>query len=282
MCQLLGMNAASPADMRFSFTGFAARGGLTDHHGDGFGVGFFEDKACRLFMDNQPAASSPVAELIKQYPIKSRNVIAHIRKATQGDALRLENCHPFNRELYGRHWLFAHNGDLLNYAPHLNGNYLPVGNTDSEKAFCDVLQHLRANCPAPVQAHQPCDSSCIFDALCQVTERIAQHGVFNYLLSNGQTMFAHCSTRLWYLIREWPFSNAQLIDAELSMDFASTNSTSDRICIIATQPLTRNESWQQLEPGHMLWIEGGRLVHKSRLHVSDSVQRKNQENLACV
>ena len=45
MCQLLGMNSANPADLRFSFTGFAARGGLTDHHGDGFGVGFFEDKA---------------------------------------------------------------------------------------------------------------------------------------------------------------------------------------------------------------------------------------------
>ena len=72
MCQLLGMNSAAPADLRFSFTGFAARGGLTDHHGDGFGVGFFEDKACRLFMDNQPAASSPVAELLKKYPIKDR------------------------------------------------------------------------------------------------------------------------------------------------------------------------------------------------------------------
>jgi predicted glutamine amidotransferase len=109
------MNSANPADLRFSFTGFAARGGLTDHHGDGFGVGFFEDKACRLFIDNQPASVSPVADLIKNYPIKSRNVVAHIRKATQGAALRLENCHPFTRELWGRHWLFAHNGDLKDY-----------------------------------------------------------------------------------------------------------------------------------------------------------------------
>ena len=138
MCQLLGMNSANLADLRFSSTGFAARGCLTDHHGDGFGVGFFEDKACRLFMDNQPAASSPVADLLKQYPIKSRNVVAHIRKATQGDGLRLENCHPFTRELWGRHWLFAHNGDLRNYKPCLTGDYLPIGNTDSELAFCEL------------------------------------------------------------------------------------------------------------------------------------------------
>lgn len=102
MCQLLGMNCAEPTDVTFSFTGFAARGGVTDHHADGFGVAFFEDKACRLFIDNQSAGTSPVAELVKRYPIKSKNVISHIRKATQG-TVRLENCHPFMRELWGRH-----------------------------------------------------------------------------------------------------------------------------------------------------------------------------------
>jgi predicted glutamine amidotransferase len=281
MCQLLGMNSANPADLRFSFTGFAARGGLTDHHGDGFGVGFFEDKACRLFMDNQPASSSPVADLLKQYPIKSRNVVAHIRKATQGDGLRLENCHPFTRELWGRHWLFAHNGDLKNYKPDLSGDYLPVGSTDSELAFCELLQTLRASSPSK-SPHTPCSLDRVFDALCEVTQRTAEHGVFNFLLSNGQAMFAHCSTRLWYLVRQWPFSNAQLVDADLSMDFAQTNASNDRLCIIATQPLTRNENWQQLEPGQLLWIEGGHVVRHAQLQVSEEIRLKNEANLACV
>jgi predicted glutamine amidotransferase len=281
MCQLLGMNSANPADLRFSFTGFAARGGLTDHHGDGFGVGFFEDKACRLFMDNQPAASSPVADLLKHYPIKSRNVVAHIRKATQGDGLRLENCHPFTRELWGRHWLFAHNGDLKNYKPDLNGDYLPVGSTDSELAFCELLQTLRGSSPGK-NPHESCSLDRVFDALCEVTQRTAEHGVFNFLLSNGQAMFAHCSTRLWYLVRQWPFSNAQLVDADLSMDFAQTNASNDRLCIIATQPLTRNENWQQLEPGQLLWIEGGHVVRHAQLQVSEEIRLKNEANLACV
>lgn len=280
------MNSANPADLRFSFTGFAARGGLTDHHGDGFGVGFFEDKACRLFMDNQPAAVSPVAELIKQYPIKSRNVVAHIRKATQGDAMRLENCHPFTRELWGRHWLFAHNGDLKDYEPCLNGDYMPVGSTDSELAFCSIMQTLRAvSPPKPCAGNlhpQPCSLDKVFDALCEVTQRTAEHGVFNFLLSNGQAMFAHCSTRLWVLVRKWPFSNAQLVDADLSMDFAQTNASNDRLCIIATQPLTTNEDWQPLEAGQLLWIEGGHIVRHAQLAVSDEVRRKNEANMACV
>jgi predicted glutamine amidotransferase len=106
--------------------------------------------------------------------------------------------------------------------------------------------------------------------------------VFNYLLSNGQAMFAHCSTRLWYLVRQWPFSNAQLVDADLSMDFAQTNASNDRLCIIATQPLTRNENWQQLDAGQLLWIEGGHIVRREQLQVSDEVRRTNEENLACV
>jgi predicted glutamine amidotransferase len=277
MCQLLGMNSAKPADLRFSLTGFAARGGLTDHHADGFGIGFFEDKACRLFVDAQPAATSPVAELLKQYAIKSRNVVSHIRKATQGDPMRLENCHPFTRELWGRHWLFAHNGDLIDYQPDSAGNYQPVGTTDSERAFCALMEELKQISP-----REPCSPDIVFETLCSMSERTAEFGVFNYLLSNGQSLFAHCSTRLWYLVREWPFSNASLVDADLSMDFAQTNDPEDRLCVVATQPLTRNENWQQMQPGQLLWIEEGRIVRQAQLEVSEAVREKHQASLACV
>ncbi len=96
MCQLLGMNCNTPTDATFSFRGFAQRGGRTDHHGDGWGIAFFEGRGVRLFIDRESACDSPVAELIARYPIKSRNVISHIRKATHG-VVSLENCHPFVR-----------------------------------------------------------------------------------------------------------------------------------------------------------------------------------------
>lgn len=137
------MNCAEPTDVTFSFTGFAARGGVMDPHADSWGIAFFEDKACRLFIDHQSSASSPLADMVKRYPI----TIAYIRKATQGHIL-LENCHPFMRELWGRHSIFAHNGDLKGHAPALNGMYQPVGTTDSELAFCVLLQGLRKASPA--------------------------------------------------------------------------------------------------------------------------------------
>ena len=70
MCQLLGMNCNTPTDICFSFTGFQQRGGGTDVHADGWGIGFFEGKGVRLFLDPLPSAQSPIAELVRNYPIR--------------------------------------------------------------------------------------------------------------------------------------------------------------------------------------------------------------------
>lgn len=168
----------------------------------------------RHFVDHQAAIASPVAELIKRYPIKSRNVIAHIRKATQGQ-VALENCHPFVRELWGRYWVFAHNGDLKDFHPVLTGSYRPVGCTDSELAFCYLLQELHARFgdapPALPQLHA---------ALAELLPGIAAHGTFNMMLSSGEALFAHCSTSLHYLVRQHPFPTAKLSDEDLSVDFS--------------------------------------------------------------
>ncbi|MBC7415996.1 MAG: class II glutamine amidotransferase, partial [Herminiimonas sp.] len=90
MCQLLGMNCNIPAAISFSFEGFSARGGRTDEHKDGWGIAFYRDAVCQLFTDHLSSITSPIAEQIKRNPIKSKNIIAHIRKATQGPIV-LEN-----------------------------------------------------------------------------------------------------------------------------------------------------------------------------------------------
>lgn len=275
MCQLLAMNCAEPTDITFSFTGFAARGGGTDHHADGWGIAFFEDKACRLFIDHQAAANSPIAELVKKYPIKSKNVIAHIRKATQG-IVELENCHPFQRELWGRHWIFAHNGDLHDYDPFLSGVYQPVGTTDSERAFCDIMQGLRKRFPG---SQPPLDE--LFHAVEDITRTITRHGVFNFVLSNGQALIAHCSTRLHFIARQWPFAKAHLIDADWEIDFAKFTTPADRVAVIATAPLTDNEVWTTFEPGELILFEKGAPSLRTVVPIPEAVRLRNAQNMAC-
>jgi glutamine amidotransferase len=254
MCQLLGMNCNVPTDIVFSFTGFATRGGLTDEHKDGWGIAFFEGAGVRLFVDHESAVASPVASLIKSYPIKSKNVISHIRKATQGQ-VALENCHPFVRELWGRYWVFAHNGDLKNFSPALNGPFRPVGNTDSELAFCYLLQQLREQF-----GDRPPATDALRSTLAALTSHIAAHGVFNMMLSDGSALYAHCSTRLHYIVRQYPFAQAKLSDEDLTVDFSEVTTPNDRVAVIVTEPLTTNEAWQAFGAGELkVFVEGAPL-----------------------
>jgi glutamine amidotransferase len=191
-----------------------------------------------------------VAELIRRYPIKSRNVISHIRKATQG-AVALENCHPFVRELWGRYWVFAHNGDLKDFHPRLHAAFRPVGSTDSERAFCWIMQEL-AKSHAGVPTVQELSIT-----LRELAQQVARHGTFNFLLSNGQALWAHASTLLHHVERRHPFAHAQLADEDLSVDFSSVTTPADRVALVVTTPLTTNEAWTAFAPGELkVFVDG--------------------------
>ena len=244
------MNSHLPASLTLSFSGFAQRGGCTDQHADGWGIAFFESdgplpgKAARHFVDKESAATSPIARMLRSYPIKSHNVVAHVRKATVG-VVALENCHPFVRELWGRYWVFAHNGDLKGYAPALHGAFKPVGSTDSELAFCWLLQELNkshAGVPSVPELSQ---------TLAELVPQIARHGTFNFLLSNGQALWAHASTKLHYVLRQHPFTQVRLKDEDLCVDLSELNGPQDRLAIVVTEPLTTNEDWVAMQPGEL-------------------------------
>lgn len=257
MCQLLGMNCNIPTDIVFSFEGFRRRGGLTDVHVDGFGIAFFEGKGVRIYQDDRPSASSPVADLIKSYQIKSKNVIAHIRKATHGQ-VSLANTHPFMRELWGEYWLFAHNGHLQSsenlFSDTQQQYYHPVGSTDSEQAFCYLLENLRQKYP-----QKPTDEV-LFNEIKQLVEKIRTFGIFNFTLSNGNWMIVHANTLLHYIIRKAPFGQAKLLDDDVSINFAAVTTPQDHVAVIATLPLTCNETWTQLAQNELLMFKEGEII----------------------
>lgn len=252
MCQLLGMNSSKPAGLGFSFAGFAERGGRTGEHRDGWGIAFHGADSCHLIVDHRASIDSPLAAAFRHSGLKARNVIAHIRKATQG-ATSLTNSHPFSRQLWGRSWSFAHNGNLTDFhpLPGAAGPFVPVGETDSERAFCHLLNALAARFDgAPARSD-------LVDAVAAIAVDIARHGSFNFILSNGELMLAHCSTRLHYVIRQYPFTQARLLDCDLQIDFNRHNHLDDRMVVIATEPLTSGEQWLALEPGQLLLFADG-------------------------
>lgn len=161
--------------------------------------------------------------------------------------------------------------------------YVPVGDTDSEAVFCAILNALSAEFPDSVPTlpvlhaflSQLCyeiTSNATTTIKGDTSEDAKDDGgtIFNFLLGCGQyTMFAYSWpgqrpgskvwNGLWYIIREPPFSTAKLIDDDdYSIDFAKFTTTSDRVAVITTKPLTQEPGWVEFQRGELILFDQGK------------------------
>lgn len=118
----------------------------TGTNGDGFGVGWYGEKAePGQYREVRPAWSDEnLLSIARQ--VRSHLFFAHVRAAT-GTATTRANCHPF---VHGRH-LFMHNGQVGGYAliRRRLESLIPdelysarVGTTDSEAIFLLALARM--------------------------------------------------------------------------------------------------------------------------------------------
>ena len=255
MCELLGMSANTPTDITFSFSGLMQRGGNTGPHSDGWGIAFYDGKGLREFRDPNPSYNSEIAGLVCRYPIKSNTIIGHIRQANAG-RIALENTHPFIRELWGKYWTFAHNGQLKGVKKLPLTYYFPVGTTDSEHAFCWIMDQLRSRFPKPPK--RPATLQRFIRSLCA---RLQELGVFNMLLTDSRYLYSYCTTRLSWITRRAPFDQASLKDADITVDFTKETTENDVVTVIATEPLTVDETWHTIAPGQLVVFDRGEVSY---------------------
>jgi len=144
MCRLLAYIAREPVALRDlladSFEPFVE---LSKRHKDGWGLAWY-DGAGHLHRARKPEAayaSREFGELARQ--VQADTLIAHLRQATPGLNVCVENTHPFTYEEIA----FAHNGsiepvdeieELID--PHLRQEI--QGTTDSERYFLALVSAL--------------------------------------------------------------------------------------------------------------------------------------------
>ncbi len=83
----------------------------------------------------------------------------------------------------------------------------------------------------------------VFKYIASLVDELRQKGVFNMLLSDGRYVMAYCSTNLHWITRRAPFGVATLLDQDVEIDFSSQTTPNDVVTVIATQPLTGNETY---------------------------------------
>lgn len=258
MCQLLALTANSPTDITFSFEGFIYRAGITDTNVDGTGIAFFENNgSVKILKDDKKAVDSFIRSLVKIYQIKSQNIIAHIRRASQG-IISLENTHPFLKEIWNENWVFAHNGHIEFFptlTPELEQKV--IGQTDSETFFVCLVDYLKTRFP-----EKPSNKE-IFEALLDFCDMYATHGILNFVLSNGKLMFAHCSTNLWWTTRTAKDNFlVRRVDDGGIINLYRYATQEDKATVICTVPLT-DEKWNRMENGRLMMFENGECIQSA-------------------
>ncbi|NVM01866.1 MAG: class II glutamine amidotransferase [Candidatus Helarchaeota archaeon] len=215
-------------------------------HKDGWGIAFYEPRTFNVIKEAKPAFQSNLSKFMAKY-VKSHLIIAHIRKASRGK-VNLRNTHPFQRELFGKSWVFAHNGTVFE-RPELRNfkllHYFPIGTTDSELAFCYILDKLKEK-GYELTFEQKIKS--ITDSVKSID--VGAFG-FNFLMSDSQNLYV-------YRGRRGPILHYINL---LSED-------SNKLIIISTKKLRRigvNKLWIRMKRGQFLTIKEGSILQDLKL-----------------
>ncbi|AML53351.1 class II glutamine amidotransferase [Falsihalocynthiibacter arcticus] len=264
MCELFGLSSNLPATASLSLSRLAQHGGPPTSIRDGWGVAYYESNDVRLIIDAGSADDSDWLRFVGQHELRSDLVMAHIRKATMG-APTYRNAQPFVRELAGRTHSFAHNGCLpgiLEATTLQSRRFSPVGETDSELAFCGLLERLAAIWTTP-------DNIPLLEERLEMVSTFAaeirEMGPANFLYSDGDALFAHGDRRknaatgkvtapgLVYLQHHCSPAGAGISGDGLTVTGADQN-----ISIVASVPLTA-EPWQAFTEGEVIAFRAGRI-----------------------
>jgi len=255
MCQLLGLSFNDRVKPEISFRGFMRRGASNP---DGWGLALYPDgRAAQVFKEPVAAGESRLAEFIRDYPgLSSKIFIGHVRVASSGGQ-GYEDTHPFERALGGADYVFAHNGTLRGFKREEPGGLTPLGRTDSEWAFCRILDWLSLKGGRAWSGRA-------YGELEKVLGRLNALGNFNVLMSDGSRLFCYHDqggyNGLSYVRREFAHTRIRLKDEDWEVDLGRTKEPGQKGYVIATKPLT-DEPWAMFPPGRLFVFEDGEIVH---------------------
>lgn len=267
MCELFAMSSNAAASVKYSLEEFSKHGGLTAGNKDGWGISYYDEGEARLIKEAAPAASSPWVQFVADQYLRSDCVIAHVRLASRGKP-RLENTHPFDRELAGRRHIFAHNGSLDGFQEGLplgRELYRPIGDTDSEHAFCALLERL----------HDPWWHNGVpsLDERMEIVAGFAADarrlGQVNFLYYDGDTLFVHAHKRRWEENGERgeprsPGLHLRKIESHVAgggvnVGGLQVDCPEQDVLLFASVPLGHDD-WVPIEAGTLLAVQSGREV----------------------
>jgi predicted glutamine amidotransferase len=261
MCRLLGIAASEPTDFKIVLREAArSLATLSREHRDGWGIAVFDQQTGGWRLDRGVACAGE-DERFHRLALGSRGeiLVSHVRQKTVGET-SLVNTHPFER---GR-WIFAHNGTVKDLA-WLRSKTSPErlveirGETDSELLFAWLLTHLDqagvTHSPA-----SPATDRAMAGAIRAARDR-PDFGAYNFLFSDGSSLYAHRFGRTMHLLERGPHDAARSRRTSRDGTVVETPwSQRQRAVFVASERMT-DEPWQNIEDGVLLRIDRRPIPH---------------------
>ena len=258
------MSSSRPTSLEYSLEEFSRNGSSLRSNRDGWGIALVRDRDAIVIKEPVPANDSIWVRFVAEHAIETSTAIAHVRYATRGKHT-MENTHPFRRALGRQTHLFAHNGTLNGIEEAVDTgalDYRPIGDTDSELAFCALLTRLK---PLYDAGGTP-DVDARFEAFGAVCEEMKTLGTCNFLYHDGDVLFAHGHRR----VHE---ENGRLTDAkppglnikrcwtcaeqkEVHCPGLDMELRDKQTVLLASVPLD-DEGWEPLAEGAVLAVKDG-------------------------
>ena len=258
MCELLGLCFDAPVTADISIREFASRG---QQNPDGWGLAWYPDKSVALVKEAIAWQSSRHTVFLESYrELRSPIYIGHVRHKTVGGPVTHADTHPFARELNGREYCLAHNGTLFDLTEAFPlGRFHPLGYTDSEHAFCHLLDAI-ANGPGSLESESD------WDWLYAKLLSMNAHGRMNFLLSDGRSLFCYHDLGghkglTWRPIDGPAPQSPRLEDHDLKIKLDAA--PGGQGTVVASCPLS-GAGWQSFQPGEMLVVQDGEIVFSRR------------------
>ncbi len=235
MCRLFGFVSHKPVAVTHLLEDIYESFVKISHlHGDGWGLAWYDEN------DHLKLAKAPEAAYVSEefaHKIKyihTDMLISHVRWATPGFPLCLENTHPFTY----RHLAFAHNGAVVPnqkleqfIAPHMQSEL--VGVTDSERYFLALLSEIEK--APPIEA---------FQTHLGAMHEYLQSSSLNCLLLTSDALYAVCD-----------FDEEAPLAQQEPDYFHIRYQVSPDAVVVASTGLNPGSGWKILRNGQMLVVK---------------------------
>jgi glutamine amidotransferase len=274
MCRIFGFRSVLDSQVHRSL--LSADNALavqSSRHPDGWGVAYYAGGAPHVIKSTGTAATDHLFRRVSGV-VTSQTVLAHIRRATQGDIHTL-NCHPFQ---FGR-WVMAHNGDIPAFprvreqlVQRISPTYrrFVLGDTDSEVVFHLFLSHLAAHGDltrrgTSVDAVIEALRATVWDVHEVTASDPEREAWLTLVVTDGELMVAHQGGK------DLHFSTHKVrcpdregcafaaASCEAPVDGGHVNHL-----IVSSEPLQGDNVWTALEPGEIVAVDSAMRLRRAR------------------